>query len=442
MEGFTGTFYINSCQGICNSIIDCETLPYFDSIAIRQHGNITNADIRGEFNIFNMGNRNEYHILLIIDHGCNLFFFCEFILKFLASPNKLKFIKIPMTIVELLCLIPYYLAVFIVYLHPDPKSIFFVIRILFATRLLRIFRIFVLMKHNLALKVLVYTIKASTRELLLLLLVVIIGVIIFASLEFYMEVFGNAEDVEINHIPMALWWALITMTTVGYGDFVPKSGPGYAVGAICATSGVLVIALSVPAIVNNFTLYYQHAKCRLKLRQRKRKFHLNIWQKLTDTALKGKSGGESEKPLLARVAEMAKKERMSKSSVAPLKERHNDANDGKNPSSSTENKNSTKEEKLPNNNNEIIVEEKSNSSQADQTKTMELLKQGDSRSKLESQSTANKTLPELKRTNVTNGLHLSFKETNPSDVKETDDNRNSRSSTVADDNTMDLKSIN
>ncbi|KAL4223651.1 Potassium voltage-gated channel subfamily D member 3 [Mactra antiquata] len=137
------------------------------------------------------------------------------------------------------------------------------------------------MKHFMALKILMYTITASTRELFLLLVVLIIGVVIFACLEYYMEIFSDPADLELEHIPLAFWWALITMTTVGYGDVVPKSGLGYLIGGFCAISGVLVIALSVPVIVKNFTIYYTHAQSREKLKLRKKKFEqTEKWQRL------------------------------------------------------------------------------------------------------------------------------------------------------------------
>lgn len=259
-----------------------ETLPYFGSVFVHASDpsrNITSDDLRKEMEIFTDVTPND--CLLIIDNACNIFFFIEFIFKLITSPDKRKFFKSPLVISELLCLVPYYIGIVVVMIHPDPIKVFLMIRVLFATRVLRIFRIFVLMKHFLALKILMYTIRASTKELFLLLIVLIIGVVIFACIEYYMEIFSNAADLEMEHIPLAFWWALITMTTVGYGDVVPKSGLGYIIGGLCAISGVLVIALSVPVIVNNFTVYYTHAQSREKLKLRKKKFEqTEKWQRL------------------------------------------------------------------------------------------------------------------------------------------------------------------
>ena len=99
----------------------------------------------------------------------------------------------------------------------------------------------------------------------------IISVLIFACLIYYAEMVEEDPKNDFKNIPLGFWWAVVTMTTLGYGDMIPRTGLGYLVGGLCALSGVLVIALPVPVIVNNFALYYSHAQAKMKLPKKRKR---------------------------------------------------------------------------------------------------------------------------------------------------------------------------
>ena len=126
--------------------------------------------------------------------------------------------------------------------------------------IIRILRLFKLTRHSPGLKILIHTFKASSKELTLLVFFLILGMVIFASLVYYAERLHANPNNDFKSIPEGLWWAVVTMTTVGYGDMVPKTYAGLIVGSLCALSGVLVIALPVPVIVSNFSMFYSHTQ--------------------------------------------------------------------------------------------------------------------------------------------------------------------------------------
>jgi len=66
---------------------------------------------------------------------------------------------------------------------------------------------------------------------------------------------------------LGYWWALITMTTVGYGDFYPQSTGGRIIGVLCAWTGLIFTALPVAIIGSNFSIYWEHNNIRKERRR-------------------------------------------------------------------------------------------------------------------------------------------------------------------------------
>ncbi|XP_064620794.1 potassium voltage-gated channel protein Shaw-like [Lineus longissimus] len=185
---------------------------------------------------------------------CIAFFTLEYIVRFIFSPRKCRFLIAPMNVIDILSVLPFYVMEIILLVDPTEKYKDSVLDIITAFQVIRVFRVFRMMQHFNGMMVLMYTMKVSFKEILLTFVFVCMGILIFGSLMYYVD-----SKETYKSIPLSFWWAVVTMTTVGYGDMYPKTEMGYVVGALCAMSGVVVIALTVPIVVNNFMLFYQHA---------------------------------------------------------------------------------------------------------------------------------------------------------------------------------------
>ncbi|XP_066113896.1 potassium voltage-gated channel subfamily C member 2 isoform X3 [Saccopteryx bilineata] len=216
--------------------------------------------------------------LTYVEGVCVVWFTIEFLVRIIFCPNKLEFIKNLLNIIDFVAILPFYLEVGLSGL--SSKAAKDVLGFLRVVRFVRILRIFKLTRHFVGLRVLGHTLRASTNEFLLLIIFLALGVLIFATMIYYAERVGAqpndpsaSEHTQFKNIPIGFWWAVVTMTTLGYGDMYPKTWSGMLVGALCALAGVLTIAMPVPVIVNNFGMYYSLAMAKQKL-PRKRKKHI------------------------------------------------------------------------------------------------------------------------------------------------------------------------
>ncbi|XP_037535390.1 potassium voltage-gated channel subfamily A member 3-like [Nematolebias whitei] len=192
----------------------------------------------------------------VIETLCIIWFSFELLVRFFTCPSKTTFSKNIMNIIDIVAIIPYFitLGTELAERQTNGGQQAMSLAILRVIRLVRVFRIFKLSRHSKGLQILGQTLKASMRELGLLIFFLFIGVILFSSAVYFAE--ADDPSSSFTSIPDAFWWAVVTMTTVGYGDMHPVTIGGKIVGSLCAIAGVLTIALPVPVIVSNFNYFY------------------------------------------------------------------------------------------------------------------------------------------------------------------------------------------
>ncbi|XP_038157412.1 potassium voltage-gated channel subfamily D member 2 [Cyprinodon tularosa] len=185
-----------------------------------------------------------------LDTACVMIFTVEYLLRLLAAPSRYKFVKSVMSVIDVVAIMPYYIGL-VMTDNEDVSGAFVTLRVF------RVFRIFKFSRHSAGLRILGYTLKSCASELGFLLFSLTMAIIIFATVMFYAE---KGSGSKFTSIPAAFWYTIVTMTTLGYGDMVPKTIMGKIFGSICSLSGVLVIALPVPVIVSNFSRIYHQSQ--------------------------------------------------------------------------------------------------------------------------------------------------------------------------------------
>ncbi|KTF80086.1 hypothetical protein cypCar_00023005 [Cyprinus carpio] len=180
--------------------------------------------------------------------------------------SKLAFLRRPLNLIDVIAILPYYITLVVDSTSTGEKrlgsgssyldKVGLVLRVLRALRILYVMR---LARHSLGLQTLGLTARRCTREFGLLLLFLCVAIALFSPLLYLIE---NEAGVtrEFSSIPATYWWAVITMTTVGYGDMVPRSIPGQVVALSSILSGILLMAFPVTSIFHTFSRSYVELK--------------------------------------------------------------------------------------------------------------------------------------------------------------------------------------
>ncbi|MBF0249792.1 MAG: ion transporter [Alphaproteobacteria bacterium] len=150
---------------------------------------------------------------------------------------RIRYMLTKMAIIDLIAIAPFYLGMF---MSAD-------LRILRALRLLRIFK---LTRYSSAMTLLLQVVREEARTIGAALFVAMLLVFVASTLAFIVE--HEAQPKVFSSIPMAMYWAVVTMTTVGYGDMVPVTAAGKVLGGIIGIIGLGMVALPAGILASGF----------------------------------------------------------------------------------------------------------------------------------------------------------------------------------------------
>ncbi|XP_021567893.1 potassium voltage-gated channel subfamily G member 4 [Carlito syrichta] len=204
--------------------------------------------------------------IFVVETVCVAWFSLEFCLRFVQAPDKCRFFRGPLNIIDILAISPYYVSLAVSKEPPGAgawpsggsylEKVGLVLRVLRALRILYVMR---LARYSLGLQTLGLTVRRCPCEFGLLLLFLAVAVTLFSPLVYVAEN-ESGRLLEFTSIPASYWWAIISMTTVGYGDMVPRSVLGQMVALSSILSGILIMAFPATSIFHTFSHSYLELK--------------------------------------------------------------------------------------------------------------------------------------------------------------------------------------
>lgn len=167
--------------------------------------------------------------------------------RYAGFTGRLRYMVTPMALIDLAAIAPLYIG----YVSNDPV-------LLRLCRLLRILRLAKLGRYSTALQHIDDAIMARKHELGLSLVLTATILMVSATLIYVFEAEGQPQ--QFGSIPRALWWAIVTLTTVGYGDVYPITVPGRILAGVTALAGVAMIAVPTGILAAAFSDVFQRQR--------------------------------------------------------------------------------------------------------------------------------------------------------------------------------------
>ena len=178
-----------------------------------------------------------------------IIFTIEYLLRIICIKDKEEYIFSPIGIIDFLSIIPFYISLIFPVWH--------FVAIIRMLRILRIFRIFNLADYMHDGHFIVSALKHSSRKIYIFLLFMIIFIVIIGAMMYVVEDGKNG----FSSIPQSVYWAVVTITTVGYGDISPATPLGKLLSIIVMLCGYSLIAVPTGIVTSEFRRRRSDLKC-------------------------------------------------------------------------------------------------------------------------------------------------------------------------------------
>ena len=172
-----------------------------------------------------------HNTFLTIEWFMNIIFTAEYIVRIMVVKNKKDYIFSMMGVIDLLSILPFYIGIF----APEAKYLM-IIRLF---RLLRVFRILNMMDYMDDGHYILQSLRSSSRKIYIFLMFITIIVVVLGALMHIIEGGKNG----FHNIPVSIYWAVVTITTVGYGDISPVTPLGKLLSVVLMLCGYSIIAV-------------------------------------------------------------------------------------------------------------------------------------------------------------------------------------------------------
>ena len=185
---------------------------------------------------------SRYHTALFIAEWVfTILFTIEYILRLICVGRPLRYARSFFGVIDLLAVMPTYFSL----IFPGAQALL-VIRLL---RILRVFRVLKLVQYLSEANILVQALRASRRKITIFIFAVLTLVVILGSLMYLIE----GEENGFDSIPRSVYWAIVTLTTVGYGDISPQTPIGQALASVVMIIGYAIIAVPTGIVTAEIT---------------------------------------------------------------------------------------------------------------------------------------------------------------------------------------------